>query len=66
VSLEGSLLSRSIVLTVSRVGTLCGCAGLSLLGWTPRMLLLGMVGLTLALLPLEYWTAHRMQGAGHR
>jgi hypothetical protein len=66
VSLEGSLLSRSIVLTVSRVGTLCCCAGLSLLGWTPRMLLLGMVGLTLALLPLEYWTAHRMQGAGHR
>ncbi|WP_298231215.1 hypothetical protein [uncultured Azohydromonas sp.] len=60
-SLEASLLGRSIVLTASRVGTLGLCASLSLMGWTPRMLLLGMVGLTLALLPLEYWTAHRMQ-----
>jgi hypothetical protein len=62
VSLEASLLGRSLVLTAARVGTLGLCASLSLLGWTPRAMLVGMVGLTLALLPLEYWTARSMQG----
>lgn len=61
VPLEASLLGRSIVLALSRIATLLLCASLSLLGATPRAMLLGMVALTLALLPLEYGTARRMQ-----
>ncbi len=59
-SLEGNLFLRSCVLMSARVGTLAGCAALEALGWSARTQLSAMVLLALVLLPLEYWTAHRL------
>lgn len=62
-ALETHLMARSLLLTVARVCTLAVFGVVHWWGAPARDVLVGMVGAALLLLPLEYWTARRMQPA---
>jgi len=62
-SLETHLMARSLLLMAARVSTLAVFGAVHWWGAPARDVLVGMVGAALLLLPLEYWTARRMQPA---